>query len=63
MEQIVRLSGAAEEELFFWGVHNRAEVDLLLFHRGRRYGLEVKYTDTLLYYLWDGLTRSGSRPT
>jgi predicted AAA+ superfamily ATPase len=45
LEQIIRLSGVSEEEAFFWGVHNQAELDLLLFIKGRRLGYEVKYTD------------------
>ncbi len=43
---MIRLSCAAEEEVFYWGVHNQAELDLLLFQNGRRLGFEVKYTDT-----------------
>jgi predicted AAA+ superfamily ATPase len=46
LEQIVRSSGVAEEETYFWGVHNQAELDLLLFRGGKRLGFEVKYTDT-----------------
>ena len=45
LEQVIRSSGASEEETFFWGVHGQAELDLLLFVRGRRIGYEVKYTD------------------
>ena len=45
LEQIIRWSGLAEEEVYYWGVHNQAELDLLLFHRGRRLGFEIKYTD------------------
>jgi predicted AAA+ superfamily ATPase len=45
LEQLVRTSGVAEEDVFFWGVHNQAELDLLLFREGRRDGYEVKYTD------------------
>jgi predicted AAA+ superfamily ATPase len=46
LEQIIRNSGAADEETYFWGVHNQAELDLLLFRGGKRLGFEVKYTDT-----------------
>jgi len=46
VEQVVRALGAADEELFFWGIHNQAELDLLLFGTGGRRGFEVKYTDT-----------------
>ncbi len=45
LDQIIRLSGVSEEQAYFWGVHNQAELDLLLFLRGRRLGFEVKYTD------------------
>ena len=45
VEQIVRASGASEEDVYFWAVHNQAELDLLIFRAGRRLGFEVKYTD------------------
>jgi predicted AAA+ superfamily ATPase len=45
LEQVIRASGAAEEDVYYWGVHNQAELDLLLFREGRRFGYEVKYTD------------------
>ena len=31
---------------YFWATHTGAELDLLLFVRGRRYGVEVKFQDT-----------------
>jgi predicted AAA+ superfamily ATPase len=46
LEQVIRASGVAEEEIFYWGVHNQAELDLLLFRRSQRLGFEIKYTDT-----------------
>jgi hypothetical protein len=30
---------------YFWATHQGAELDLLLFHRGERYGIEVKRQD------------------
>lgn len=45
LEQIIRWGAGGAEETFFWGVHNQAELDLLVFSRGRRLGFEVKYTD------------------
>jgi predicted AAA+ superfamily ATPase len=45
LEQLIRASGASDEEVFFWGVHNQAELDLLVFRGGQRLGYEVKYTD------------------
>jgi len=46
LEQVIRASGVSEEEAFFWGVHNQAELDLLLHRNGKRLGFEIKYTDT-----------------
>jgi predicted AAA+ superfamily ATPase len=45
LEQVVRRSGAGEGDVYFWGVHNQAELDLLLIQNGRRRGFEFKYTD------------------
>lgn len=45
LEQTIRLSGAGEEEVYFWGVHSQGELDLLLVKDGKRHGFEVKYTD------------------
>jgi predicted AAA+ superfamily ATPase len=45
LEQIIRASGAADDEAYCWGVHNQAELDLLIVRRGKRVGYEVKYTD------------------
>ena len=46
LEQIIRVAGVEEEQVYFWGVHNQGELDLLLFHNGQRRGFEIKYTDT-----------------
>lgn len=46
LEQVIRLSNASEGEVFFWGVHNQGELDLLLIRNGRRNGFEIKYSDT-----------------
>ena len=46
VEQLIRALGVPDEEAFFWGIHNQAELDLLVFGKGRRLGFEVKYTDT-----------------
>jgi hypothetical protein len=32
-------------EAYFWGTHSGAELDLLLTHRGRRFGFEFKYSE------------------
>jgi len=43
LEQVLALTGRAD--VYFWGTHAGAELDLLLIHRGRRYGVEFKYGD------------------
>jgi predicted AAA+ superfamily ATPase len=45
LEQVIRESGVSEEDVFYWGVHNQCELDLLLFKGGKRLGFEIKYTD------------------
>lgn len=45
VEQLIRAAGVTDEEVFFWGIHNQAELDLLMFGKGGRRGFEVKYTD------------------
>jgi len=44
IEQILELTG--DREAFFWATHGGAELDLLVFHRGRRLGFEFKYSET-----------------
>jgi predicted AAA+ superfamily ATPase len=46
LEQVIRANGVSEEDNYYWGIHNQAELDLLLFRDGKRLGFEVKYTDT-----------------
>lgn len=43
IEQILRRTG--ERQAFFWATPAGAELDLLVFARGRRLGFEVKYSD------------------
>lgn len=43
IEQV--LASLAPDEMYFWGTHSGAELDLLLFKSGRRYGIEVKRAD------------------
>ena len=33
------------DEVYFWGTHNGAELDLLMFKSGRRFGIECKRAD------------------
>jgi hypothetical protein len=39
------LRAVRPEAAHFWATHTGSELDLLLFVRGRRYGVEVKYQD------------------
>ena len=43
IEQI--LSWAGERNVYFWATHSRAELDLMVLAKGRRWGFEVKYQD------------------
>jgi predicted AAA+ superfamily ATPase len=50
IEEAIRVAG--ERNAYFWGTPAGAELDLLLFVRGKRIGVEAKYADA------PGLTRS-----
>lgn len=43
LEEVLRLTG--DREAFFWNTQGVAELDLLVFARGERYGFEFKYAD------------------
>jgi predicted AAA+ superfamily ATPase len=43
LEQVLHVAGTAEA--FYWGTHAGAELDLVLFRGGRRYGVEFKHAD------------------
>ena len=43
LEQILSVCG--DRAAYFWGTHGGAELDLLLFHRGRRIGVEFKFSE------------------
>lgn len=45
MEETIRATGARPEECFFWGVHEQAELDLLIVKDGKKIGFEYKYSD------------------
>ncbi len=46
------LGWVGDRNAWFWGTHGQAELDLLVLHRGRRYGFEFKFSDA------PGTTRS-----
>jgi hypothetical protein len=39
------LARTPHSEAYWWSTHQGAELDLLLFHKGKRYGVEIKRTD------------------
>jgi len=43
IEQVIRLLDLPEA--YFWATHSGAEVDLLFFHRGKAFGIEVKFSE------------------
>ena len=44
IEQILNCLQVRNEEAYFWATHNEAELDLLIFKRGKRIGFEFKYS-------------------
>lgn len=44
LEEIIRQTGATQEECYFWGTQSKAELDLLILKNGNRTGYEFKYT-------------------
>lgn len=44
MEQILAITG--DVNAYFWATHAGAELDLLVFHRGKRLGFEFKYSES-----------------
>ena len=45
LEEIIRMHHMEPEQCYFWSTHQQAELDLLLFSKGRRLGFEFKYSD------------------
>ena len=43
LEETLRVTG--DREAYFWNTQGQAELDLLVFIRGKRYGFEFKYAD------------------
>ncbi|MBY0544505.1 MAG: ATP-binding protein [Gammaproteobacteria bacterium] len=46
LEAIIDAYQATPEEVYFWGVHNQVELDLLIIKKGQRIGFEFKYSDS-----------------
>lgn len=45
LEQVIRSNAYDPENCFFWAIHEQAELDLLVFHKGQKIGYEFKYMD------------------
>ena len=45
MEQIFAKTG--DRDAYFWATHAGAELDLLLFHKGKRLGFEFKFSENI----------------
>jgi uncharacterized protein len=43
LEQVMQIMG--QPEAFFWATHSGAEIDLMFFRQGRRYGIEFKFSE------------------
>jgi hypothetical protein len=43
LEETIKAIRLKENEIFFWGVHASADIDLVFQKNGRLYGVEVKY--------------------
>lgn len=46
LEQISAHLGLESDEMYFWGTHAEAELDLLIFKNNEKIGIEIKYTDS-----------------
>lgn len=46
LEEIIRCLRIDSENCYFWSTYQEAELDLLIFHKGKRLGFEFKYMDT-----------------
>lgn len=44
VEQVLRLAGSTQA--YFWAAHGGGELDLLLMHKGKRLGFEMKYAES-----------------
>ena len=39
------LARTPHSDAYWWSTHQGAEIDLVLFHKGKRFGVEIKRTD------------------
>ena len=45
IEELIKFYGVDYENSYFWGSHNKAELDLLLTYKNKMLGFEFKLTD------------------
>lgn len=45
LEEVIRRSQVDENSCYFWATHADAELDLIIFKNGKRFGFEFKYSD------------------
>lgn len=45
LEQVIQQLNLKEDQIFFWGVHTGAELDLVFNKKGKMWGVEVKYNE------------------
>lgn len=45
LEMVIRAHKIPQEECFFWAVHEQAEIDLMIFLKGKKVGFEFKWAD------------------
>jgi uncharacterized protein len=43
LEQVLQIHHPSQA--YYWGTYNQAELDLLIIHNGRRYGVEGKFSE------------------
>ena len=46
MQEVVRITGTAWEDCYYWATHRGPELDLLIMEGGRRTGFEFKRSST-----------------
>lgn len=46
LEEVINCLQVRSQDCYFWSTHNEAELDLLIFKHGKRFGFEFKYSDS-----------------
>lgn len=46
IEEVIRKLRGQSEEVYFWGIHAQSELDLLILKGTKKFGFEIKYTNT-----------------